>query len=277
MLVDTHCHLNMMVKDSFASPLQPDEIVHAGKIADEAYADGVMAIVNAGTCLVESQNSVALARAIPRVWALVGIHPHDCSEGWQKEFDGIKKLVADCEGNKIVGIGECGVDRHYPGHSLSHQTDGFRAHIELALEHNLPLVVHSRDAYEETLHVLDEYKNDLKRGILHCFSYDQAFADHVTRMGFVIGLGGNITYPRNDALRDIIAALPINKMVLETDAPFMPPQEIRGERNHPKYVGSVAQQIADTKGIELKTVVRDTTKVACQLFGDAFSAFVAAQ
>ena len=277
MLVDTHCHLNMMVKDSFGTVLDPDEITQAQAIVNQAHAAGVVAIVNAGTCLVESQNSVTLARAIDRVWALVAIHPHDCKQDWRKDFAGIEKLVADREQNKIIGIGECGIDRHYPDHNLAHQTDAFKAHIELALQHDLPLIVHSRDAYDETLRVLDEYKNDLSRGILHCFSYDQAFADEVTRMGFAIGLGGNITYPRNNALRDIAAALPLDKIVLETDAPFMPPQEIRGKRNHPKYVVSVAQQIAETKGIPLKTVARDTTQTACHLFGPAFTAFVEGQ
>jgi len=274
MFIDTHCHLNMMVKDSFGTALQPDEIARAREIVAEARAAGVGVIVNAGTCLAESQNSVLLAQEIPAVWAIVAIHPHDCQDGWQEQFNGIKKLVAEKEKNKIVGIGECGIDRHYPEHNLSRQTDAFHAHIELALENDLPLIVHSRDAYEETLHVLDEYKNDLKRGVLHCFSYDQDFANHVTRMGFVIGLAGNLTYPRNDALRDIAQALPIDKIILETDAPFMPPQEIRGERNHPQYVLSVAKQLAETKGVPLKTIERDTTRTTCALFGPAFTAFV---
>jgi len=277
MLVDTHCHLNMMVKDTFGAALTPDEIAKAQTLVAEAQASGVGAFINAGTCPVESQNSVALAKAIPSVWALVAIHPHDCKDDWQEQFAVIKKLVEVKEANKIVGIGECGIDRHYPEHNLAHQTDAFRAHIELALQHDLPLIVHSRDAYEETLHALDEYKGDLSRGIIHCFSYDQEFANHVVRQGFVIGLAGNLTYPRNDELRDIAQALPIDKIVLETDAPFMPPQEIRGERNHPKYVRAVAEQLAQTKGVPLETVARDTAKTACAVFGPAFTAFVADQ
>jgi len=277
MLVDTHCHLNMMVKDSFGTALTSDEIAKAQAIVAEAQAEGVVAFVNAGTCPVESQNSVALAKAISSVWALVAIHPHDCKDNWQEQFAVIKKLVADKEANKIVGIGECGIDRHYPEHNLMHQTDAFRAHIELALQHDLPLIVHSRDAYEETLHALDEYKSDLSRGILHCFSYDHEFANNVMRMGFAIGLAGNLTYPRNDELRDIAQALPMDKIVLETDAPFMPPQKMRGKQNHPKYVRAVAEQLAETKGLPLETVARDTTKTACDVFGSAFTVFMTDQ
>lgn len=267
MLIDTHAHLNIMVKKKFDVPLTPDQIKAAEDIIKQAHEYNVDQFINVGTSLIESRNSIALAQQYQQVFAVVGIHPNDCTADWKKDLHALAQLVKRKEELRIVGIGECGLDMHYPGYDLQRQIDAFKAHIELALYHNLPLVVHTRDALEHTARVLEEYKNEDLAGIIHCFSGDQPFATFCTSIGFVLGIGGPLTYPKNDALRAIFAALPLEKIVLETDAPFLPPQEIRGKQNHPKYIATIASFLAQLRDIPFERVAQVTTKTAQSLFG----------
>jgi len=266
MLIDTHCHINMMVKSTFDTPLQESDIPLAQKIVDVAHAHNVTLIINVGTRAIENQNCILLARTFESVFATVGIHPNDSDE-WKEDFELLKKWIQHKEKNKIVGIGECGIDMHYPDYNLNRQRDAFKAQIELALEHNLALVVHSRDAYDETLHILQEYKNNTMRATMHCFSYDQAFAQTVIDWNFVLGIGGPITYPKNEELRTIVKNIDLKHIVIETDAPFLPPQAIRGKQNHPKEIATIAQYIAELKHETFENVAAQTTKNALSLFG----------
>jgi TatD DNase family protein len=265
MLIDTHCHINMMVKNTFDTPLEKSDLPKAQTIIEQAHAAGVSVIINVGTRSVENANCVLLAQTFSSVFATVGIHPND-SDSWQEDFELLKKWVQKKEENKIVGIGECGMDMHYPDYNLNRQRDAFKAQIELALEHNLALVVHSRDAYDETLRILEEYKNNLSRATMHCFSYDQAFAKTVTDWDFMLGIGGTITYPKNNELRTIVASANLKNIVLETDAPFLPPQVIRGKQNHPQYIRNIAEYIAQLRGESFETIAQQTTQNALQLF-----------
>jgi TatD DNase family protein len=156
---------------------------------------------------------------------------------------------------------------HYPDYDLNRQRDAFKAQIELALQHKLALVVHSRDAYDETLRILEEYKNEITRATMHCFSYDKDFARTVTEWGFVLGIGGTITYPKNEELRTVVKNTELKNIVLETDAPFLPPQAIRGKQNHPKEIATIAQYIAQLRGETVETIATETTKNALHLFG----------
>ncbi|HMK32923.1 MAG TPA: TatD family hydrolase [Nitrosopumilaceae archaeon] len=265
-LIDTHCHINMMIKSTFDTPLQHSDLPQAQLIVEQARLHNVDIIINVGTRAIENQNCVLLAHTFDSVFATVGIHPND-SDTWQNDFKLLKKWTAEKEKNKIVGIGECGIDMHYPGYNISRQKDAFKSQIELALEHNLALVIHSRDAYDETLHVLEEYKKTISRATMHCFSYDQAFATTVTSWGFVLGIGGTVTYPKNDTLRTIVKNISLKNIVLETDAPFLPPQAIRGKQNHPKEILTIAQYIADLRDETVETIAAETTKNALHLFG----------
>jgi TatD DNase family protein len=247
MLIDTHCHIDAMVKKTFNIPLETSHFDLAAQIIEQSKENHVTILINVGTNLIESNNSVTLAQRFDSVFATVGIHPNDCNKLWRQDFKEIVALVKKKEKNKIVGIGECGIDRHYPGHDLPQQCDAFKAHIELALEADLALVIHSRDAYDETLHILDLYKNDIRRGVIHCFSYDLAFAQQVIEWNCVLGLGGTVTYPKNSMLRTVATAIDIQHIVLETDAPFLPPQDMRGKQNHPKYIKNIAEFIAQLR------------------------------
>lgn len=265
MFVDTHCHINMMVKSTFDTHLQPSDIPLAKEIVKQAHEHGVTTLVNVGTRSIENENCILLAKTFDSVFATVGIHPND-SDTWQEDFALLKKWVASKRENKIVGIGECGIDRHYPGYDLNRQRDAFKAQIELALEHNLALIVHSRDAYDETLHILEEYKNNISRAVMHCFSYDQAFAHIVTEWNFMLGIGGTITYPKNEELRNVVKNIALKNIVLETDAPFLPPQAIRGKKNHPEQIVAIAQYIAQLRNEKIETIAQETTKNAHSLF-----------
>lgn len=259
MLIDTHCHINMMVKKTFDTEITPDDLRLASSIVDEAYAHGVTHIINVGTSLVESFNCIQLALQYAPIHAAVGIHPNDCTQTWHTDFKEIKNFVKEHKKNKIVAIGETGLDRHYPDTNIDRQKDAFRAHIDLALEHNLALIVHTRDARDETLTALEEYKGQISRGVIHCFSEDQEFANEVIAMGFVIGLGGALTYPKNEYLRTIARAVPLDKIVLETDAPFLPPQIIRGKQNSPAQILTIARYLAELRDISLEDVAYATS------------------
>ena len=265
MLIDTHCHINMMIKSSFDTPLKKSDLPKAHIIIEQANAANVSTIINVGTRSIENDNCILLAQTFDSVFATVGIHPND-SDTWQKDFALLKRWVQKKEDNKIVGIGECGIDMHYPDYNLNRQRDAFKAQIELALENDLALVIHSRDAYDETLQILEEYQHNLSRAVMHCFSYDQAFAKTVTDWNFVLGIGGTVTYPKNNDLRTIVEAIDIKNIVLETDAPFLPPQVIRGQQNHPKEIATIAHFIADLRGESFESIAEQTTKNALNLF-----------
>lgn len=265
MLIDTHCHINMMVKKSFDTPLEPSHLPMVQNIIEQAKTAGVSLIINVGTRSIENANCVLLAQTFNSLFATVGIHPND-SDTWQEDFELLQRWVQKKETNKIVGIGECGMDMHYPEYNIVRQRDAFKAQIELALEHDLALIVHSRDAYDETLRILEEYKNNITRAVMHCFSYDQAFANTATSWNFVLGIGGTLTYPKNNHLKNIVKSIDLKNIVLETDAPFLPPQTMRGQQNHPKEIVTIAQFIAELRGETFDTIAKQTTENALTLF-----------
>jgi len=265
MFIDTHCHINMMVKTTFDVALEPKDIVLADPIIKSAAHANVKRIINVGTSLIESINCILLAQTYPSVYAAIGIHPNDCTAAWRSELEQFKKFIRVAE-NKVVAIGECGLDFHYPNYNVQLQKDAFKAQVELALEHNLGLIVHTRDAGDETLRSLEEFKGDIKRGIIHCFSEDQAFADTVLSWGFALGIGGTLTYPKNNVLRSIVINTPLSRMVLETDAPFLPPQSLRGKQNSPANIAIIAEYMAELKQVPVADVAQQTTQEAERIF-----------
>jgi TatD DNase family protein len=270
MFVDTHCHIDVMVKKEFNVPMTADDIAHAQNIIDDSKRVRVNHIINVGTSVVESSNCIALAHAYPQaISAAIGIHPNDCSAAWKEDLKALRSLLrANLE--HVVAIGECGLDFHYPDFNIQRQKDAFKAQIELALTHQKALIVHTRDAGDETLLVLQEYKNDISAGIIHCFSEDHAFAQTVIEWGFSLGIGGTVTYPKNNILRDIVQHTDLAHIVLETDAPFLPPQTMRGKQNSPAQIPTIAQFIATLKGVSLQTVAQHTTRTAARIFNRDF-------
>lgn len=271
MLIDTHCHINMMIKKKFDVLLQPDEFPLTAAIVEEAHHDEVKQIINVGTSLIESTNCVELAKKFNACYAAVGIHPNDCTATWHDDIKEMQRLWFTTtnnkqKNNKIVAIGECGIDRHYPDYNLQRQKDAFKAQIELALENNLALIVHTRDAPDETLRSLEEFKHETLRGVIHCFSEDQSFADTAIGFGFVLGIGGTLSYPKNNILRDVFKKIPLEKIILETDAPFLPPQSMRGKQNHPKNIKIIAEFLTELREEQFEVIAQTTTKTAHKVF-----------
>ena len=170
------------------------------------------------------------------------------------------------ENEKIVAIGECGLDFHYPDFNESRQKDVFKAQFELALQYDKAIIIHTRQAPEETLRIVDQYKDDQPRGVFHCFSEDLSFAQYVISLGFYLGVPATITYPNNHRLREIVTTVGLEHIVLETDAPFLPPQHMRGKQNHPLNAATVGEYIAQMMSRPVDEIALITTKNAQALF-----------
>ncbi len=266
-LVDTHCHMNMMAKKEFDTLMTSDEIHATKTITKEASDQGIGILINVGTAPIENQNCLTIAQANKNVWATIGIHPNDLQDSWQNDIHAFEKLLKNKSEHKIVGIGEVGLDYHYPKYDKQKQIDAFKLQIEYALTYDLPLVIHTRDAQDNVLAIMKQYAYPQLRGIIHCFSEDMSFAQKAIDLGFVLGIGGPLTYPKNNTLRDIFKTIPLDKIVLETDAPFLPIQEMRGKQNHPRHIKDIALYLANLRGIGCEEVAQTTTYTALNIFG----------
>lgn len=264
-LVDTHCHLNLIVKPTFNEPLTDEQITHAGMFVENAHRNHVHQIINIGTSIIETQNCITLAKKYRGLYAVAGIHPNDLTVDWHAEFAQLEQLVINNK-SRVVGIGETGVDKYRPGYDLQRQLDAFCAHIELALKHDLAIVVHTRTAADETLEVLQKYKNEPVRGVIHCYPYDTAWAQEALDLHYVLGIGGPLTYPKSIQLQELIQQIDLTTFVLETDAPYLPPQSIRGKQNTPAHIPEIARMVAQLKQISFEEVALATTITARTLF-----------
>lgn len=266
MFVDTHCHINILAKDSFDKPLTPADFIRAQDIINEAHQAQVNQIINVGTSLIESINCIELAQRFTSTFAAVGIHPNDCTAEWRDDIKQLSLLLQKYDATTIVAVGEIGLDRHYKDYNLQRQKDAFKAQLELALQYDKAVIIHTRQAADETLTILQEYTNDIHRGVIHCFSEDLSFAQTAISFNYALGIGGTITYPKNNVLRDVVTTIPLQHIILETDTPFLPPQAIRGQKNHPKQIVMIANYIKDLKQCSLKEVATMTTQNAQHIF-----------
>ncbi len=253
-LVDSHAHLD---GKQFSHDLED--------VLARAQQAGVDTILTIGCDLKSSRASVDLALRYPNVYASVGIHPHDASTLDQDLLDELERMVDAVD--KVVAIGEIGLDFYRDRSPRDIQRDAFRKQVRLARKLGKPVIVHDRDAHEEVLQILREENGAEVGGVLHCFSGDLAMARACVEMGFMISFAGPLTYPKNDALRNIAAELPIDVMLVETDCPYLAPQTWRGKRNEPAYVRATAETLASIKGLSLADVARTTSLNAFRLFG----------
>ncbi len=264
--IDTHCHLNLLINPTFGVPLSEQNLIHAQEYIQEAKQNNVEIIANVGTGIIDTQNCIALAQHYQNLFVIAGLHPNDLTDNWREDFEFIKKFVTNKSENKIVGVGETGIDRYRTSEKLAIQIDSFKAHIELALEHELAIVVHTRAAAQETLVVLEEYKKDNMCCIIHCYPYDIDFAKTVTSFGCYLGIGGPVTYPNNKQLPAVVQTIDLAYIVLETDAPYLPPQHMRGQKNTPAQIFVIAQEVARIKKVALAVVAQQTTANAEKIF-----------
>ncbi len=253
-LVDSHAHL-----DSKPYTNDLDDVIR------RAREHGVENILTVGCDLESSRTSVDLAIRYPNVYASIGIHPHDASTVNDDVIDELHRMAESVD--KVVAIGETGLDFYRDRSPRDLQKESFRRHIQLAKKLRKPLIIHDRDAHDDVIQVMHEENAREAGGVLHCFSGDLEMARKCVEMGFYISFAGPLTYPKNDALRSIAQALPIDVMLVETDCPYLSPQNWRGKRCEPAYVRATAEKLAEVKGLTLEDVARITSLNAWRLFG----------
>lgn len=254
MLTDTHCHLEMLGNEA-----EVDGIIKRAKEA------GIGMIVTIGTDLASSQRASNFARAYPEVFATVGIHPHDAKLATSETFDQFLDLIR--QNRKIRGIGETGLDFYYDHSPREIQKKAFADHIELARETGLPVVVHSRNAAKETIEALKESGADKVGGIIHCFSENMEMAKEAIHLNFLISFSGIITFKNAGELQKVVAEIPLDKILIETDSPFLTPVPYRGKKNEPCYVLKVAEKIAEIKNVSLDEVIASSSENGRKIFG----------
>ncbi len=254
MLIDSHAHLTMQ-------QFEEDR----ADVLERAQAAGVRTILTVGTDPAEWEEACALTRSKGEVgiYAAIGLHPHDAS-AWSEELaDSLRRFCAE---KRVVALGEIGFDFHYMNSTREEQEEAFRQQIRLAKELSLPVVVHSREAEEETLKVLQEENASEVGGVIHCFSGDREMAVKSLELGFFISFSGSLTFKNAGKLREIARDIPVEKMLIETDCPYLAPQPVRGKRNEPSYVRYVAETLSELKGLSAEDIGRITRHNALQLF-----------
>ena len=262
MLIDSHCHI----------PHKKYKKTLEELVADSLEND-VRAFISVGTSLEDSRNVLESTSDRENIFATVGVYPHeDLGTPVDSLYEELKHL-ANSYRSKIVAIGECGIDipeKSNPGYAtraLDEQKELFKLQIGLAIEKDLPLVIHNRNGDEEVLKILEKYKNTGLRGVAHCFVSDWQTAQRFLELGFHISFTAIVTYPSaGDALLETVAKVPADKYLVETDAPYLPPQGHRGEINFPKYVKITAEKIAEIRNTSFEEVANQTFENTVNLF-----------
>jgi len=256
-------HQRPVLIDSHAHIYYKDYTADFGDMLKRAEDAGVAAILVVGTDIESSRESVELAEKYPQLYAAVGIHPHDAGRVTDNCYDVIRTLAVSSQ--KVVAIGEIGLDFYRDRSPRDLQEIVFRRFLQIADELEKPVIIHDRDAHDRVMTIIREEK--VRKGVLHCFSGDAAMASDATALGFHISIPGTITYPGNQHLRDVVQDVSIDRMLVETDCPYLTPVPHRGKRNEPAYVRLAAEKVAEIKGLTLEDVARITTKNSSDLFG----------
>ncbi|MBU1091112.1 MAG: TatD family hydrolase, partial [Candidatus Omnitrophica bacterium] len=244
MLIDTHCHLDFPEFDR-----DREEVIQRSR------QEGIDYIVNIGSSLKGSEQSIELAKRYDFIYATVGLHPHEADRADQAMQNTLSDLAKQ---DKVVAIGEIGLDYFKNYSNPENQRPLFKSLLGLAKSLNLPVVIHNRQAQGDTLSILKE--NMPIKAVVHCFSGDENFLNQCLDLGFFVSFTCNITYRKAENLRSLVKLAPMERLMLETDAPFLSPEEHRGRRNEPLYVKSLANKIASIKGISFEEVAKVTTE-----------------
>lgn len=255
-LVDSHCHLDF---PDFEGELD-DVVARAGN----AGVDYMMTICTHVTKFAQVRD---VAERYANMWCTVGIHPHNA----EKEPDTSAETLMDlADDPKVVAFGETGLDFFYDHSPRERQERAFRAHIRAAREMGLPLVIHTRDADEDMVRILtDEHKKGAFPGVIHCFSSGQALAEAVLALGLYVSISGIVTFKTAEALRETVKTVPLDRLLVETDSPYLAPVPFRGKRNEPAYTANTAAKVAEIKGLDPETLAQATTENFFRLFSKA--------
>ncbi len=256
-MIDTHCHLS-----------HPEFEADRDAVLEHSFAHGVTDILEVGYSVETSRKAIELARQYPdRLRASVGIHPHEAGKATDADFETIRALSNEPE---VVAIGETGLDFFRDWAPVDRQLDLFARTVRFSLERDLPLVIHDREAHDEVLRILREEGRGQARGIFHCFSGDADVARQAVELGFYLGLGGSITYlnPRKKKGR-LMGELPLDRILLETDAPWLTPEPHRGSRNEPSRMEFVVSRLAEAQGVTPAEIIARTGENVARLFPHA--------
>ena len=256
MLVDSHCHLDF--------PALAEDL---SGVLERARAAGVAVIQTIGTRLASAAQVVALAQAHPGVYCALGVHPHHAAKD---RVEDATALLRYSEHPRVIGIGESGLDYYYEHTPREVQARLFRLHIAAARQSGLPLVVHTRDADHDTIGILEEeMAAGPFSGVIHCYSSSPELAHRALALGLHLGIGGVLTFKRSEELRATVRELPLERLLLETDAPYLAPEPFRGKRNEPAFVAQVAARLAEIRGVPVAAIERATSANFFRLFAKA--------
>lgn len=251
-LVDTHCHIHFPDYE-----LDPEEVI------TEAAKDGITKMLAVGCTLPDSKLAVKFAARHKNIWAAIGLHPHEGAE-YVSDHLALQQFHELAVKPRVVAIGETGLDYHYMHSTKEDQQKLFRFQLDMAVEHDLPLVFHVREAFADFCRIVDEYRG--LKGVVHSFSSDVGDLDEILSRGFYVGLNGIMTFTSNRSQLEAAKALPLDKMLLETDAPFLTPVPFRGKICQPKHVRVTAEFLAELRGETLEELALATTANAKELF-----------
>lgn len=253
MLVDSHCHLDF-----------PDFADDLDGVIGRAGQAGIGILLTIGTHISRHDQVIQVAERFDNVWCTVGVHPH---EAGVEPFADVETLVRLADHPKVVGLGETGLDYFYDKSPRDRQRDSFRIHIEAARRTGLPVIVHTRDADGDTAAILqDEMGKGAFTGLVHCFSSDGQFAEKAVELGLYISASGIMTFKTAEPLRETLGGVPLDRLLVETDAPYLAPIPFRGKRNEPAYVAHTAARLAEVKGVPFAELERATTSNFLRLF-----------
>lgn len=254
MLVDSHCHLNF-----------PEFKQDLAQVIENAHNQNIKYMLTVNTRLAESLDIQQISEAYPNIFCSVGVHPHDSKDYNNSTLT--EQLKMHAAHPKVVAFGETGLDYYYNNSDADAQINCFDMHLNAGVELNLPVIIHTRDADADTITSLDKYPN--ARGVFHCFSGSREFAKKGLDRGLYISFSGIITFKNASDLRDVVKFVPLDRILVETDSPFLAPIPHRGKRNEPAFTHFVAKMVAELKEISLEEIAETTTKNFFNLFNKA--------
>ncbi|MBW1902002.1 MAG: TatD family hydrolase [Deltaproteobacteria bacterium] len=253
MLVDSHAHLDIRDFDNDRTD-----------VIDRAVSGGLTNIITIGIDVGSSLRALELARKHAFIYASVGLHPHNANTFDSQELDSLAQIASD---SKIVAWGEIGLDFYRRYSPRDDQLRSFQQQLETANDLDLPVIIHDRDAHDDVFKILKKMGKGEKKGVIHCYSGDQDLAAAFIELGYYISIPGTVTYKKASHVRDVASSIPMERMLIETDAPFLTPVPKRGKRNEPLFVTYTAQEIARLRNIKFEEVARKTAENAQTLFG----------
>ena len=258
-LIDSHCHLDM-------SNYEED----LNEILARALSHGVKSIITIGIDEESSKKAIDLAKEHPFIKATIGIHPHDVEHSDDTSFQRLKEL-ATANKEHVVAYGEIGLDYAKQYSAPDIQKVAFQKQLQIAKDLKLPVVIHDREAHEDTLEILQQTGPFPYSGVMHCFSGDVTLAEQVIELGFYISIPGVVTFKNARSLQEVVEKIPLESIILETDGPFLTPMPWRGKRNEPSYLPYTAEKVAELKGISIEEVAKKTTRNVERLFNYTIS------